>query len=146
MDGTPALEGPMCTCAKLLQSCPILCDPMDCSPPGSSVHGIPQTRVLEWVAIPFSRGPSRPRDGPQVSGMADALGHCGAEKMAADHPVPKCDGPRHPGLHPASTRRAWSQQRLRARPHWPQSLRSCQDTRLPLARTPHPSLASWVSL
>ena len=38
------------------QSCPILCDPMDCSPPGSSVHGISQTRILEWVAISFSRG------------------------------------------------------------------------------------------
>ena len=37
------------------QSCPILCDPMDCSPPGSSVHGILQTRILEWVAISFSR-------------------------------------------------------------------------------------------
>ena len=35
---------------------PTLCDPMDCSPPGSSVHGIPQARVLEWVAIPFSKG------------------------------------------------------------------------------------------
>ena len=39
---------------KLLQSCPTLCDPMDCSPPGSSVHGIFQARVLEWVAIAFS--------------------------------------------------------------------------------------------
>ena len=38
-------------CAKSLQSCPTLCDPMDCSPPGSSVHGILQTRILEWVAI-----------------------------------------------------------------------------------------------
>ena len=38
------------------QSCPSLCDPVDCSPPGSSVHGIPQARVLEWAAIPFSRG------------------------------------------------------------------------------------------
>ena len=37
--------------AKLLQSCPALCDPMDCSPPGSSVHGILQARVLEWVDI-----------------------------------------------------------------------------------------------
>ena len=36
------------------QSCPTLCDPMDCSPPDSSVHGILQTRILEWVAIPFS--------------------------------------------------------------------------------------------
>ena len=38
------------------QSCPILCDPMDCSLPGFSVHGILQARILEWVAIPFSRG------------------------------------------------------------------------------------------
>ena len=40
------------------QSCPTLCDPMDCSPPDSSVHGILQARILEWVAIPFSRGSS----------------------------------------------------------------------------------------
>ena len=39
-----------------LQSCPILSNPRDCSPPGSSVHGILQARILEWVAIPFSRG------------------------------------------------------------------------------------------
>ena len=39
-----------------------LCNPMDCSPPGSSVHGILQARVLEWVAISFSRGSSQPRD------------------------------------------------------------------------------------
>ena len=48
--------------AKLLQLCPTLCDPMDCSPPGSSVHGILQARIVEWVAISFSRGYSRPRD------------------------------------------------------------------------------------
>ena len=41
--------------AKLLQSCPTLCDPMDCSPPGSSIHGIFQARVLEWGAIAFSK-------------------------------------------------------------------------------------------
>ena len=40
--------------AKSLQSCPTLSDPMDCSPPGSSVHGIFQARVLEWAAIAFS--------------------------------------------------------------------------------------------
>ena len=44
------------------QSCLTLCDPMDCSPPGSSVHGILQARILEWVAIPFSRSSSWPRD------------------------------------------------------------------------------------
>ena len=42
--------------AKLLQSYPTLCDPMDGSPPGSSVHGILQARILEWVAMPSSRG------------------------------------------------------------------------------------------
>ena len=44
--------------AKSLQSCPILCDPMDCSLPGSSVHGILQARKLKWVAISFPRGKS----------------------------------------------------------------------------------------
>ena len=44
--------------SEVAQSCPTLCNPMDCSPPGSSVHGIFQARVLEWVAISFSGGPS----------------------------------------------------------------------------------------
>ena len=44
----------VCVHAKLLQSCPTLCNPMDSSPPGSSVHRIPQARILEWVAISFS--------------------------------------------------------------------------------------------
>ena len=48
------------------QSCPTLCGPMDCNPPGSSVHGILQSRILEWVAIPFSRGSSQPRNGTRV--------------------------------------------------------------------------------
>ena len=47
-----------------------LCDPIDCSPPGSSIHGILQTRILEWVAIPFSRGSSRPRNWIQVTCFA----------------------------------------------------------------------------
>ena len=49
-------------CANWLQLYPTLCDPVDCSPPGSSVHGILQGRILEWVALPFSRGSSQPRD------------------------------------------------------------------------------------
>ena len=52
------------------QFCPTLCDPVDCSPPGSSIHGILQARILEWVAISFSRGCSRPRDRTQVSCIA----------------------------------------------------------------------------
>ena len=43
-------------CAKLLQSCPNLCDRMDCSPVGSSVHQVLQARILEWVAMTSSRG------------------------------------------------------------------------------------------
>ena len=46
---------PAAAAAKLLQSCPTLCDPVDSSPPGSCVHGILQARVLEWVAIAFSK-------------------------------------------------------------------------------------------
>ena len=52
------------------QLCLTLCDPMDCSPPGSSVHGILQARMLEWVAIPFSKGSSQPRERTQVSHIA----------------------------------------------------------------------------
>ena len=48
------------------QSCPILCNPMNCSPLGSSAHGIHQVRIMEWVAIPFSRGSSQTRDGTRV--------------------------------------------------------------------------------
>ena len=51
-----------CMHAKSLQSCPTLCDPIDCSLRGSSVHGILQARILEWVAMPFSRGSCQPRD------------------------------------------------------------------------------------
>ena len=49
-----------CARAKLFQSCPALCDSTDCSTAGSSVHGILQARILEWVALPFSRGSSQP--------------------------------------------------------------------------------------
>ena len=53
----------------LAKSCPTLCNPMDCSPPGSSVHGIFQARILEWVAIPFFRISSLPRDRTCISYM-----------------------------------------------------------------------------
>ena len=56
-----------CTCAKSLQLCLILCYPMDCSPAGSSDHGILQARILEWVAMPSSRGSSWPKDPVSVS-------------------------------------------------------------------------------
>ena len=49
-------------CCLVTQACQTRCDPMDCSPPGFSVHRISQVRILEWTAISFSRGSSRPRD------------------------------------------------------------------------------------
>ena len=58
-----------CLCLPA-QSCPTLCDPVDCSPPGSSVHGISQARTLEWVAISFSRASSLTRDRTWVYGVA----------------------------------------------------------------------------
>ena len=57
--------------SEVAQPCPTLCDPMDCSLPGSSVHGIFQARVLEWIAISFSRGSSQPRDRTQASRIVD---------------------------------------------------------------------------
>ena len=56
--------------SEVAQSCPTLCSPMDCSPPGSSIHGIFQTRIWEWIAISFSRGSSRLGDQTQVSHIA----------------------------------------------------------------------------
>ena len=53
-------------CVLVAQSCPTLCDPMDCSPPGSFVHEISKVRILEWVAISSSKGSSPPRDRTSV--------------------------------------------------------------------------------
>ena len=57
----------MCVYIKSLQLCLTLRDPVDCSPPGSSVHELLQARILEWVAMPSSRESSPPRDGTHVS-------------------------------------------------------------------------------
>ena len=59
--------------SEVSRSCLTLCDIMDCSLPGSSIHGIFQAQILEWVAISFSRGSSRPRDRTQVSHIAGRL-------------------------------------------------------------------------
>ena len=68
--------------SEVAQSCLTLCDPMDCSLPGSSIHGIFQAGVLEWVAISFSRGSSQPGDRTQVShiagGFFNQLSHKGS--------------------------------------------------------------------
>ena len=59
---------------EVTQSCPTLCDPMDCNLLGFSVHGILQARILEWIAISFSKGSFQPRDRTQSPALeADAL-------------------------------------------------------------------------
>ena len=66
--GQKSLAGySLCVHAKSFQSYLTLCNPMDCSPPGSSVREILQARILEWVAVPFSRESSRPRDQTHIS-------------------------------------------------------------------------------
>ena len=54
--------GPLCMCTKSLQSCLTLCNPIVSSPLSSSVHGFLQVRILKWVAMPFSRGSSQPKN------------------------------------------------------------------------------------
>ena len=67
MAGGEGEMGGVCSSLLLLQSCPTPCEPMEHNPPGSSVHGIPQARLLEWVALPSSRGSSQASDQTCIS-------------------------------------------------------------------------------
>ena len=64
----------VCVWCSVAQLSPTLFDPMDCSPPGSSVHGVFQARILQWVALSYSRGSSLPRDLTQVSHITPLAG------------------------------------------------------------------------
>ena len=75
--------------SEVAQSCPTLCDPVDYSLLGSSVHGILQARVLEWVAISFSRGSSQPRDQTRVSRIGGRRFNLWANSLASNiYPFP----------------------------------------------------------
>ena len=63
-------------CVLVAQSCLTLCDPTDCSPPGFSVYGIFQARILERIAIPFSKGTFQPRDRTLVSCITGKILYC----------------------------------------------------------------------
>ena len=86
------LRGRVCVYA---QSCPTFCDPMDCSLPGSSVHGISQARILEWLATSFSRGSSQPRDQALVSSISCNGGGfiTTIESQAVRKQRPRCQAP-----------------------------------------------------
>ena len=73
----------LCYCCLVTKSCLTLCNPRDCSPLGSSVHGILQARILEWIAISFSRGSSHPRDWTRVSCTGR---HWQADSLPAEPP------------------------------------------------------------
>ena len=87
----------MCCVLKSL-SCLWLCDTIDCSLPGSSVHGISQARILQWVAISFSRGSSQPRDQTQVSYIAGRHFTVRATRKA-QHPLDHWKTKRVPEKH-----------------------------------------------
>ena len=77
-----------CMCAKLLQSYLTLCDPIDCSPPGSSVHGTSQARILEWFAMPPPGDPPNPAIEPEASPSSSLLQ---ADSLPLSHPgSPRC--------------------------------------------------------
>ena len=63
-------------CAKSPQLCSTFCDPMDCSPPGSSVHGMLHSRILEWVVRPYFKGSSWPRDRTYIPCVTCIAGGC----------------------------------------------------------------------
>ena len=75
----------VCARISVSQSCLTLCDPEDCRPLGSSIHGIFQSRTLEWVAISFSRGSSQPRDLAQVSCIAGRVFTTWATREAREY-------------------------------------------------------------
>ena len=78
----------MTRCVEVLQSCPTLCDPMDYNPPDSSVHGILQARILEWIALSFSRGSSQARDQTHIACVSPAS----AGRFLTTEPPGKPDG------------------------------------------------------
>ena len=73
-----------CCCCLVAQLCPTLCNPKDCSPPGFSINGILQARILKWVAISFSRGSSCPRDRTRISCLSrQTLSHWASREVQA---------------------------------------------------------------
>ena len=99
-------------CVWVAQSCPTPCDPKGCSPPGSSVHGLLQARILKWVASSLSRGSSRPRDRTLTVSSDQLAGHgpcssrpkAGLPQRAMEQNLLSILEPKHTQLSPASPR------------------------------------------
>ena len=111
--------------AKSLQSCPTLCDPINGSPPGSPIPGILQAITLEWVAISFSRGSSRPRNQTHVSCTA---GRFFTTEPPGSHIEPSPKGP-HEGRRDCRRQESpWSKPLKNQRENWPTCRRHLSHT------------------
>ena len=93
-------------CAQSLPLCPTLCNPMDCSPPGSPVHGIVQARIQEWVAMPSSKESSQLKGGTRVSCISCIAGKFFTMKHPGKRPHPVYHQ-RNPRNLPLSSRAGW---------------------------------------
>ena len=95
-----------CVCL-VAQLCQTLCNSMDCSPPGSPVHGDSQARILEWVSKPSSKGSPQPRDWTQVSHIAGRFFTIWVIKKAqeywSEYPIPSPGDLANPGIEPGSS-------------------------------------------
>ena len=107
-----------CFCCLVTKSCPTLCDPMDCSPPGSSVYGISQARVLEWVAMPSSGASSQTRDQTRISCLGilyqcacweAPILRCYTQKGASQGPRKKCSRNFVPVSPPPASLASWAE-------------------------------------
>ena len=106
--------------AKSLQSCPTLWNPVDCSPPGSSVHGILQARILEWVIMPYSKESSQPRHQTQDSGLIPGSGRHPGEWNGSPLQYSCLENPRDRGawratVHRVTKSRTWQSNLARMR-------------------------------
>ena len=131
----------MCVPCLVAQSYLTLCNPMDCSPPGSSVHGILQARKLEWVAISsFSRS-SQPRDRSQVSHIAGRFFTIWATREAHIYPHFHCSVQ---FSHSIVSNCLWPHGLQHARPPWPSPTPGTYSNSCPETRWCHPTISSSV--
>ena len=136
-------------CCLIAQSCPTLCDPMDCCPPGSSVHGSSQARELEWVAISLSRRSSQPRNWTHVSYIGRRVLYCWATRIPGEgtgrvqRPRWRLDNYENKKTAPDEVRK-WETRRKGGNQKWNFSLREHKVFMLIVAIKGHSSPATLI--
>ena len=138
-------------CLVHVQLCPILCNPMDCGPPESSVHGIFQARILEWVVISSSRGSSWPRDRTRASWVS-----CIGRRILYHYATWEVLNIKMPTLLKFQSPLSTKSELLWAEPErhfdhqgsWeklPGQCSSCEGFRLPTSESPSNLFKKWIS-